>query len=79
MTLARTAEVRSYAMLSSLDFAVWLDHLQKDTSGTPTGSRRREVTRGKQGSSSSNYTGPRGSDLELGPFQGMSEKGRSEK
>lgn len=37
MTLARTAEVRSYAMLSSLDFAVWLDHLQKDTSGSPTG------------------------------------------
>lgn len=69
MTLARTAEVRSHAMLSSLDFAVWLDHLQKDTSGTPTGSRGREVTRGKHGSGS-NYTGLRGSNLELGPFRG---------
>lgn len=69
MTLVRTAEVGSYATLSSLDFAVWLDHLQKDTSWTHTGSRGREVTKGKHGSSS-NYTGLRGSNLELDPFCG---------
>lgn len=70
MTLAWTAEVRSYAMLSSLDFAVWLGHLQKDTSRNPTGSRGRKGGYQRKALQQQQLHGPRGSDLELGPFRG---------